>query len=217
MRTTRRSTIAVALLLAALLLMAVVPAAQAAPETAPAASCGYWYTVQSGQGWYSVSAATGVSVPALQAANPGKVRPPNNWLYVGESLWIPCGAPPPPPPPSCGYWYTVQPGQGWYSVSAVTGVSVWSLQAANPGKVRPPNSWLYAGEKLWIPCGAPPPPPPPPPPSSCSYWYTVQAGQGWYSVSAATGVSVSALQACNPGKVRPPNYWLYTGEKLCIP
>ena len=155
MRTTRRSTIAVALLLAALLLMAVVPAAQAAPETAPAASCGYWYTVQSGQGWYSVSAATGVSVPALQAANPGKVRPPNNWLY--------------------------------------------------------------AGEKLWIPCGAPPPPPPPPPPSSCSYWYTVQAGQGWYSVSAATGVSVSALQACNPGKVRPPNYWLYTGEKLCIP
>ena len=147
MRTTWRSTIPIVLVLVALLMMAAVPAAQAAPETAPAASCGYWYTVQAGQGWYSVSAATGVSVSALKAANPGKVRPPTYWLYTGEQLSIPCGAPPPPPPPpGCGYWYTVQAGQGWYSVSAVTGVSVSALQAANPGKVRPPSNWLYVGE-----------------------------------------------------------------------
>ena len=213
MKTTWRSTIPIALLLVALLLMAAVPAAQAAPEAAPAASCGYWYTVQAGQGWYSVSAATGVSVSALQAANPGKVRPPNNWLYTGEQLWIPCSAPPPPPPPSCGYWYTVQAGQGWYSVSAVTGVSVSALQAANPGKVRPPNNWLYVGESLWIPCGAPPPPPPPPP---GGYWYKVRAGNSWSILSARTGIPISTLQANNPAHIHP-NYWLIVGHTLWIP
>lgn len=151
MKTTWRSTIPIALLLVALLLMAAVPAAQAAPEAAPAASCGYWYTVQAGQGWYSVSAATGVSVPALQAANPGKVRPPNNWLYVGESLWIPCGAPPPPPPPpSGGYWYKVRPGDSWSNLSARTGIPVSTLQANNPAHIHQ-NYWLIIGHTLWIP------------------------------------------------------------------
>jgi hypothetical protein len=85
-------------------------------------------------------------VGTLQAANPAHIHP-NLWLYVGHTLWIPCGGQPAPG----GYWYTVVAGDGWYRVSAKTGVSVAALQAANPSKVRPPNYWLYVGEKLWIP------------------------------------------------------------------
>jgi hypothetical protein len=144
------------MLLAVLMLTAVmVPAAEAAPSASDYAypyagyRCGYWATVQRGESWSSISAYTGVPIRALQAANPGKVRPPRYWLYAGESLWIPCGGP--PPPPACMYFYKVRHGDGWYSVSRHTGVPVPMLQAANPGKVRPPKYWLYAGETLCIP------------------------------------------------------------------
>jgi LysM repeat protein len=214
MRTSFRFSWLIAMLIAMLLVVAVVPAAQAAPEPAPTSvSCGYWYAVQPGDSWSRVSARTGVSVHALQAANPSKVRPPRYWLYVGDSLWIPCGGPPPPPP--CGYSYRVQPGDSWSVISARTGVSMSALQAANPSKVRPPSYVLYVGEVLWIPCGMPPPPPPPPP--SCVYYYTVQPGDSWYRISGMTGVPVNLLYAANPGKVRPPSYVLYVGETLCIP
>lgn len=212
MRPSLRATWLLAALIALLLVMAVAPAAQAAPPPAPAASsCGYWYTVQPGDTWYKLSAHTGISVAALQAANPAHIHP-NNWLYVGHVLWIPAGCPPPPPPPppGCGYWYMVQHGDSWTHVSWKTGVSISALQAANPGKVRPPSYWLYAGESLWIPCGPPPPP-------ACLYWYTVHQGDSWSSVSAMTGAPVHMLQAANPSKVRPPRYWLYIGDILCIP
>lgn len=217
MRASLRPSWLMAMLIAILLVMAVVPAAQAAPEPAPAAvSCGYWYTVQPGDSWSRVSARTGVSVAALQAANPSKVRPPQNWLYVGDTLWIPCGSTPPPaPPPSCGYSYTVQHGDSWYAISSRTGISVHALQAANPSKVRPPSYVLYVGESLWIPCGTPSPPPQPPP--TCEYYYTVQRGDSWSRISASTGVPLNMLYAANPGKVRPPSYVLYVGETLCIP
>ena len=218
MRVSLRASWFMAMLIAMLLVMAVVPAAQAAPEPAPAAvSCGYWYAVQPGDSWSRVSARTGVSVAALKAANPSLVRPPRYWLYVGDSLWIPCGSPPPPPPPpppSCGYWYTVRSGDSWSVIASRTGTSVHGLQAANPDKVRPGNI-LYAGESLWIPCGGGPPPPPPHPPA-CAYYYTVQRGDSWYRISAMTGFSVHALQAANPRLVRPGSV-LYIGDTMCIP
>jgi peptidoglycan DL-endopeptidase LytF len=201
----------IGLSLALLLSLLLGSVAQAAPVTAPSeSSCGYWYTVQPGDSWSRISARTGVSVAALQAANPHLVRPPKNWLYVGDRMWIPCGAPPPPPPPSCGHWYTVRAGDSWSRISSVTGVSVSALQAANPSLVRPPSNWLYVGDRMWIPCGSPPPP-------TCGYWYTVRSGDSWTRVSQATGIPVSTLQAANPSKVRPPNYWLYAGEKIWIP
>jgi peptidoglycan DL-endopeptidase LytF len=198
-----------ALSLALLLAMLVVPVAQAAPAASSSeASCGYWYTVRAGDSWSRVSAMTGVSISALQAANPHLLRPPRNWLYVGDRMWIPCGAPPPPP---CGTWYTVRSGDSWFKISRATGVSVSALQAANPGLVRPPSNWLYVGDKMWIPCGSPPPPP------TCSYYYTVQRGDSWSRISQSTGVPLNMLYAANPGKVRPPSYVIYVGEVLCIP
>lgn len=203
-----------ALTLALLAALLIGPVAQAAPaEVSSVQSCGYWYTVRPGDSWSRVSAATGVSIAALQAANPSLVRPPQNWLFVGDQMWIPCGAPPPTPPPSCGYWYTVQPGDSWSRISARTGVSVSALQAANPGLVRPPSNWLFVGDRMWIPCGG----------GggggggSCAFHYTVQPGDSWFAISRSTGVPVNMLYAANPGKVRPPSYVIYVGEVLCIP
>lgn len=143
----------VTLVVVLMLVTVVVPAAEAAPPahdySRPGQRCGYRATVQRGESWSSISAYTGVPIHALQAANPGKVHPPRYWLYAGEALWIPCGGP--PPPPACMYYYTVRHGDSWYSVSRHTGVPVHALQAANPGKVRPPQYWLYAGETLCIP------------------------------------------------------------------
>lgn len=207
------------LVLSILLLFTMTGAtlAHAAPNTQSSEPCGWWYTVQSGDTWYSLSRATGVSVAALQAANPAHIHP-HYWLYVGHRLWIPtCGGTPPPPPPPCGWWYTVRYGDTWSGLSHATGISVAALQAANPAHIHP-HYWLYAGHKLWIPCGGgTPPPPPPPPPPACAYTYTVCSGDSWYGIAYATGVSVARLQAANPGLVRPPYYTLYVGEMLCIP
>lgn len=204
-----RSRWFVAVSMALLLIFLAAPLAQAAPAaTSSEASCGYWYTVRPGDSWSRVSAMTGVSVGALQAANPSLLRPPRNWLYVGDHMWIPCGAPPPPP---CGYWYTVRSGDSWFSVSRATGVSVSALQAANPGLLRPPSNWLYVGDRMWIPCGGGGGG------GGCVFHYTVQRGDSWFRISQATGVPMHLLQAANPGKVRPPSYVLYVGEVLCIP
>lgn len=201
----------ISLTLAVLVALLIGPVAQAAPnDVSSVQSCGYWYTVRPGDSWSRISAVTGISISALQAANPSLVRPPQNWLYVGDQMWIPCGTTPPSPPPGCGYWYTVRPGDSWSRLSSVTGISVGALQAANPAHIHL-NNWLFVGHTLWIPCGAPPPPP------SCAYYYTVQSGDSWYAISRATGVPVNSLYAANPGKVRPPSYVIYVGEVMCIP
>ncbi|MEA3335332.1 MAG: LysM peptidoglycan-binding domain-containing protein, partial [Chloroflexota bacterium] len=89
-----------ALIAAMVLLLFLVPAVQAAPDASPQASgsCGYWYTVKSGDSWTKLASWTGVSVSALKAANPSHIHP-YNWLYIGHTLWIPCGQPYPPHPP----------------------------------------------------------------------------------------------------------------------
>ena len=51
-----------AALVAIVLSLILVPAAQAAPEASGHGSGGYWYRIQPGDTWYRVSARTGVSV-----------------------------------------------------------------------------------------------------------------------------------------------------------
>ncbi|HRW04793.1 MAG TPA: LysM peptidoglycan-binding domain-containing protein [Caldilineaceae bacterium] len=58
--------------------------AQAQADRGP----GQWYTVQSGDTWYSLSREFGISVRDLQAANPGHIHL-FRWLFVGHRLWIP--------------------------------------------------------------------------------------------------------------------------------
>ena len=158
---------ALALLLAALLAWSVGPAtalAQSAtptgsPTAAPSGAAGArssTYTVQVGDSWISVAARTGVSVSALQAANPDSMRP-NEWLLVGETLVVPAEA---PAPDATGtvtstqsgapVTHVVGAGESWNSIAAEYGVTKRLLQAANPSAMRA-NEVLYRGDVLVIP------------------------------------------------------------------
>jgi hypothetical protein len=130
--------VVIAFMLAILMSLAISSVALAGPPPG-----GYWYQVQPGDTWYSLSRKTGISWWTLWNANPAHHHP-NNWLYIGHWLWIPY------PPQPAGYWYQVQPGDTWYGLSRRTGISWWTLWNANPAHHHPSN-WLYVGHWLWIP------------------------------------------------------------------
>ena len=62
------------------------------PKAEPAKAVGYWYQVRPGDTWNTVARATGVSVRQLWAANPG-LRNRQQWLYLGQRVWIPAAPP----------------------------------------------------------------------------------------------------------------------------
>ncbi len=107
-----------------------------------------------------------------------------------------------------GYWYTVRPGDSWWSISERTGVPIGVLQANNPQAIRP-NLWLLAGEKLWIPA-------PTQQQRQEGYWYIVQPGDTWLDLAIRTGVSVSVLKRLNPHAIHP-NDWMWAGDRIFIP
>ncbi len=128
-----------------------IPAAGSAPtggSSAPAGSPNT-YTVQRGDWFYSIARKFGVSVAALQAANP-TVNP--NFVYPGQVLSIPgsSGAPAPAPAPSTsgGNTYTVRAGDTLYSIAVRFGKTVYALQIAN--HLPNPNA-IYPGQTLVIP------------------------------------------------------------------
>ncbi len=107
-----------------------------------------------------------------------------------------------------GYWYTVRPGDSWWSISAQTGIPVGVLQAHNPQAIRP-NLWLWKGERLWIPAATAQT-------QKRGYWYVVQPGDTWLDLAIRTGVSVSVLKRLNPHAVHP-NDWMWVGDRIFIP
>ncbi len=133
------------ILFVVLLSLVVAPTAFAAPA-AQYGQCGYWYPVRWGDTLNSIARYTGVSASAIAQAN--GLRNPN-YVYAGQTLWIPCQTPPPPPPPRCGYWYTVRWGDTLNLISYRTGVNIWAIAQANG--IYNINR-VYAGQALWIPC-----------------------------------------------------------------
>jgi len=140
--------------------VAAVPGAVAtpAPETAPSGSAGVpgTYTVQRGDWFYAIARKFGISVAALQAANPS-VDP--NFVYPGQVLNIPGGTTSEQPVPtlstsgsssgtSSSGSYTVQQGDTLYSIAVRFGKTVYDLQMAN--HLSNPNA-VYPGQTLVIP------------------------------------------------------------------
>jgi len=107
---------------------------------------GFYYTIQQGDTIYLLSQRFGVSVEAILNANPG--IDPNN-LMIGQVICIPKPYMPEPDLPHChGVYYTVKPGDTFYSLAQRFCVSVYDLMSANPG-VDPNN--LMIGQVLCIP------------------------------------------------------------------
>jgi LysM repeat protein len=119
------------------------------------------YTVQRGDWFYAIARKSGVTVEALQAANPG-VNP--NLLFPGQVLNIPGAGPTPQPSatntPATGgatptgttggkpSRYTVQPGDTLYSIAIRFNTTIYGLQIAN--HLASPH-FIYPGQVLVIP------------------------------------------------------------------
>lgn len=110
------------------------------------------YRIQPGDTMSKIAAKYGVSLSALEKANPQVKNP--NLIYAGEALNIPGksdsfgGS---PSKPSGTGTYTVRSGDSMSRIASSHGVSLSALERANP-QVKNPNL-IYPGEKLNIPGG----------------------------------------------------------------
>ncbi len=132
------------------------------------------------------------------------------WIFIVTVILalfvVPIATAAPAQQSACGYWYQVRWGDTLNSIARYSGVSAWSISQAN-GLANP--NIIYAGQWLWIPCGAPPPPPP-----SCGYWYAVRWGDTMNSISRSTHVSVWAIAQANG--IYNINH-IHAGQALWIP
>ncbi len=122
--------------------------------------CPSFITVQWGDTLSGIAARCGVTIAAIQAANPGL----GWWLYAGQLLYIPSIY---NPAPTRGSTYVVQWGDTLGTIAWRFGVTVADILAVNP-QISNPNL-IYAGQVIYLPAGTYAPPPPvytPPPPVS---------------------------------------------------
>jgi LysM repeat protein len=124
------------------------------------------YTVQRGDWFYAIARKFGVTVEALEAANPG-VNP--NFVFSGQVLNIPGSGTTPPPAgatntPTTGgatptpgatgtpgakpSRYTVQPGDSLSSIAVRFNTTIYALQIVN--HLAGPQ-FVYPGQVLIIP------------------------------------------------------------------
>jgi LysM repeat protein len=95
------------------------------------------YVVQPGDTMSGIAQNFGVSLGALEAANP-QVHDPN-LIFPGQLLTIPASV----------VTYVVQPGDTMSGIAQNFGVSLGALEAANP-QVHDPNL-IFPGQLLTIP------------------------------------------------------------------
>jgi LysM repeat protein len=203
---------------------APVPVPTPAPASVPVPSPTSTYTIKSGDTLDSIAAALGITVSALEAANP--TVNPNN-LQVGSHITIPSTAtttPAPIPTPVSTpptETYTIQAGDTLTSIATKLGTTVAALEAANPG-INPNN--LQIGTQISLPSTStaptptltpvvPTPTPNPNPPASTST-YNIQAGDTFSTIAASFNVTLAAIEAANPG-VNPGS--LQVGEVINLP
>jgi len=191
----------------------------APPSSTGSTSAGGNYTVKSGDSLSAIAAAHGVSLQALEAANPQITNP--NLIYPGQNINIPGSGGTTSAPPSstgstsAGSNYTVKSGDSLSAIAAAHGVSLQALEAANP-QITNPNL-IYAGQTIKIPGsgGGSAAAPASTGSSSAGSNYTVKSGDSLSGIAAAHGVSLQALEAANP-QITNPNL-IYAGQTIKIP
>jgi LysM repeat protein len=125
---------------------ALTPAASITHGPTPSGS--FTYTVQREDGLYSIARKFGITVQALQTANPSVLQKP---IYPGQVLIIPGGNSSSGQPATNGgsaTSYTVKPGDTLYSIAVRFGKTVYEIQTANN---LPSVNSIYAGQTLIIP------------------------------------------------------------------
>jgi flagellum-specific peptidoglycan hydrolase FlgJ len=151
------------------------------------------YTVKAGDGLYSVARALGVSVAEVRAQNGG-----SDLIFAGDVFTAEgtseASTPTETTAPTSTKSYTVQAGDGLYSVARALGVSVAEVRAQNGG-----SDLIFAGDVFTAEGTSEASTPTETTAPTSTKSYTVQAGDGLYSVARALGVSVAEVRAQNGG------------------
>jgi len=124
-------------------------------------------------------------------------------------------------PPAGAIIYSVRPGDNWFSISSRYGITFESLRSVNQELWTLRGQNIRPADEMVIPAHGSPPPPmeikevteekPAPAPYSN---YTVQDGDTWATVAAASGITEDALKAAN---VEMSGRALVTGDVIRIP
>ena len=108
----------------------------------PSGGGGGNYTVKSGDSLSAIAARNGVSLSALEAANPQIKNP--NLIYAGQTVHIPGGS-----NATTSSNYTVRSGDTMSGIASRNGVSLSALEAANP-QIKNANL-IHPGQTVHIP------------------------------------------------------------------
>jgi LysM repeat protein len=167
-------------------------------STSPATGNTTPYTLQRGDTLPLLAQRFGVTVEALQRANPN-LNP--NVLPVGATIQIPRPGTSVPPSGNTGAFnYVVQAGDTLATIAQKFGVTLEALRAANPTLSNP--NLIQVGQVLVIPPRGAANPTPPLQGGGGST-YVVQAGDTLVTIAQKFGVTLEALRAANPQIVNP--------------
>ncbi len=163
------------------------------------------HIVQWGETVALIARRYGVSMWAIVQAN--GLRNPN-FIYAGQRLVIPTGAAPSPPPGQTST-YVVQRGDTLAIVAARFGTTVTQLVHLN-GLWNP--NFIYVGQVLRVPGGAPPAQPPSAPPGDCTY--VVKPGDTLTRIALQYHTTMWAMAIAN--NLANPSF-IWVGQRLVIP
>ena len=150
--------------------------------------------VQSGDTLTAIANRFGVSLASLEAANPQITNP--NRIFPGQIITIPGSS------PASGPAYVVQSGDTLTAIANRFGVSLASLEAANP-QITNPNR-IFPGQIITIPGSSP----------ASGPAYVVQSGDTLTAIANRFGVSLASLEAANP-QIADPNR-IFPGQIITI-
>ena len=159
--------------------------------------------MQPGDTLSAIAARQGVSLKALEAANP-QIRDFNH-IYPGQVIHL-AGA---SGGTASGGSYTVRSGDTLSGIAARQGVSLSALLAANP-QIADPNR-IFPGQVIHLPGSAGGSAAP----SAAGGNYTVRSGDTLSGIAARHGVSLAALERANP-QIGDPNR-IRPGQIVHIP
>ncbi len=114
--------------------------------SAGGANCDPYVGVQAGDTWSSIASTCGVTVEALQAANPAV----GATLSAGNVLKIPTGTAPSVTPAPTGSTYVVQAGDTLEGIALRYGTTAAAILAVNP-QIPSSTSALSAGQVINLP------------------------------------------------------------------
>ena len=155
---------------------------------------GNYYTIQSGDSWWSIANRFGMDMYQLAQLNGMSI---NNVIHPGQKIkvkgTIKNGAK--PVKNTNTSFYVVKPGDSWWSIAAKHGLSMYALAQRNGKTIY---TVIHPGDKLTIS-------------GQMLRTYTVCRGDTLSSIASRLGVSLSSLASRN--HIRNIN-WIYINQRL---